>query len=55
MPVAHDRILDDYSAIKRYLERHYRHFNAAALVDAAVGYESHLERAARCWSPWRAP
>jgi deoxyhypusine synthase len=43
MPVAHDRILDDYSAIKRYLERHYRHFNAAVVVDAAQAWRHHLE------------
>jgi deoxyhypusine synthase len=28
--------------VSRYLEHHYRHFNAAALVDAAKGYEKHL-------------
>ncbi len=28
--------------VSRFMERHYRHFNAAALVDAARGYESHL-------------
>ena len=25
-----------------FMTRHYRHFNAAALVDAAKGYETHL-------------
>jgi len=29
--------------ISRFIEHHYRHFNAAALVDAAKGYKSHLE------------
>jgi len=29
-------------AIKQFIEHHYRHFNAAALVDAAKGYEKHL-------------
>ncbi len=28
--------------IRDFMERHYRHFNAAALVDAAKGYEAHL-------------
>ena len=30
--------------ISAFLSRHYRHFNAAALVDAAQGYVHHLER-----------
>ena len=28
--------------ISGFIEHHYRHFNAAALVDAAKGYEQHL-------------
>ena len=28
--------------VSRFIARHYRHFNAAALVDAAKGYEAHL-------------
>ena len=28
--------------ISRFIEHHYKHFNAAALVDAAKGYELHL-------------
>jgi deoxyhypusine synthase len=28
--------------ISHFIEEHYRHFNAAALVDAAKGYETHL-------------
>src|SRR5206468_12284667 len=28
--------------ISQFIEHHYRHFNAAALVDAAKGYEQHL-------------
>src|SRR6187551_1325930 len=28
--------------ISNFIEKHYKHFNAAALVDAAKGYESHL-------------
>jgi len=29
--------------ISQFITHHYRHFNAAALVDAAKGYEAHLE------------
>lgn len=29
-------------AVSKYLARHYRHFNAAALLDAAKAYEVHL-------------
>ena len=28
--------------ISQFIEKHYRHFNAAALVDAAQGYKKHL-------------
>ena len=28
--------------VSHFIEHHYRHFNAAALVDAAKGYETHL-------------
>src|SRR2546425_9082391 len=28
--------------ISNFIEHHYRHFNAAALMDAAKGYETHL-------------
>jgi len=28
--------------ISQFIQHHYRHFNAAALVDAAKGYETHL-------------
>jgi deoxyhypusine synthase len=27
----------------QFIEHHFRHFNAAALVDAAKGYETHLD------------
>ncbi len=30
--------------ISTFIEHHYRHFNAAALVDAAKGYETHLAK-----------
>src|SRR5437764_10944238 len=29
--------------VSQYIAHHYRHFNAAALVDAAKGYEAHLD------------
>ncbi len=29
--------------VSRFAARHYRHFNAAALMDAAVAYEAHLD------------
>src|SRR5206468_9383780 len=29
--------------VSKFIEHHYRHFNAAALVDAAKGYNKHLE------------
>ena len=29
--------------ISRFIAHNYRHFNAAALVDAAKGYEAHLK------------
>src|SRR5512138_647683 len=29
--------------VSKFIEHHYRHFNAAALVDAAKGYELHLK------------
>jgi len=29
--------------ISRFVARHYRHFNSAALVDSAKGYEAHLQ------------
>lgn len=30
--------------ISQFIEKNYRHFNAAALLDAAKGYEAHLEK-----------
>ena len=28
--------------VSQFVEKHYLHFNAAALVDAAKGYEAHM-------------
>ena len=33
--------------VTRFIEHHYRHFNAAALVDAARGYRVHLDSGGR--------
>src|SRR5271167_2051952 len=33
-----------YGPITTFIKHHYRHFNAATLVDAADGYISHLEK-----------
>lgn len=33
----------DYNAVSDFLHHHFRHFNAAALIDAARGYRLHLE------------
>src|SRR5436190_1883821 len=30
--------------VSKFIERNYRHFNAAALMDAAKGYEAHLAK-----------
>ena len=30
--------------VSRFAEHHFRHFNAAALMDAAQGWEQHLDR-----------
>jgi deoxyhypusine synthase len=35
------------TAIRDFIRRHFRHFNAAALVDAAEGYARHLESGGR--------
>ncbi|MEP0547506.1 MAG: deoxyhypusine synthase family protein [Rhodothermales bacterium] len=37
----------DYAAVARFVRHHYRHFNAAALVDAADGYRAHLDGGGR--------
>jgi deoxyhypusine synthase len=35
---------EQYNAIKSYIKHHYRHFNAAAVIDAAEGYRSFLAK-----------
>tara|TARA_R110002096_G_scaffold434386_3_gene655793 strand:+ start:4286 stop:5263 length:978 start_codon:yes stop_codon:yes gene_type:complete len=34
--------MENKGSISNFIETHYKHFNAAALVDAAKGYEAHL-------------
>jgi deoxyhypusine synthase len=34
--------------LSAFIEKHYLHFNAAALVDAAKGYKKHKAEGARC-------
>jgi deoxyhypusine synthase len=42
MPVA-PSTATDYAAVARFVRHHFRHFNAAALVDAADGYRAHVD------------
>lgn len=35
---------NDWAAVARFIDHHYRHFNAAALKDAAQAYHNHLEK-----------
>ena len=35
---------EQYNAIKAYIKHHYRHFNSAALIDAAEGYRTFLNK-----------
>ena len=34
--------MENASSVKHFIRHHYRHFNAAALIDAAEGYVQHL-------------
>src|SRR5471032_2356023 len=34
-------------SVSRFIQHHYRHFNAASLVDAARGYVAHLDSGGR--------
>ena len=45
----HDQTKDSGRALSdlNVLRHHYRHFNAAALIDAADGYRAHLDAVAR--------
>src|SRR4029453_1379499 len=43
-PVAREERAMSQRPISDFIKRHYRHFNAAALVDAAEGYRRHLDQ-----------
>ncbi|MDO8462369.1 MAG: deoxyhypusine synthase family protein [Deltaproteobacteria bacterium] len=34
----------DYRAVKAFLKHHFRHFNAAVVIDAAEAYQNHLNK-----------
>lgn len=36
--------MENKGPVSQFLTKHYKHFNAAALVDAAKGYEDHLKQ-----------
>src|SRR5690606_2732674 len=38
---------DSVGAIRNFMERHYLHFNAREMVDAAKAYEKHVEDGGR--------
>ena len=40
--LANARLAQKKGPVSKFLAHHYRHFNAAALLDAARGYETHL-------------
>ncbi len=40
---ASGRVPESDGPVARFIEHHFRHFNAAALVEAARGYRAHLE------------
>ena len=40
--LANARLAQKKGPVSKFLAQHYRHFNAAALLDAARGYETHL-------------
>jgi len=39
----HARLASRKGPVSQFIARHYRHFNAASLLDAAKGYEAHLK------------
>lgn len=36
--------MENRGPISQFILKHYKHFNAAALVDAAIGYENHISQ-----------
>ena len=44
-PLVTEPTMPDDSPIREFMETHYRHFNAAAMMDAARAYRAHVEAA----------
>ena len=42
------------SPVRDFITHHYRHFNSAALVDAAKAYEAHLAKGGKMFVTWPA-
>jgi deoxyhypusine synthase len=36
--------MDDFRAVRDFIKKHYRHFNAAVVIDAAEGWIQHLDK-----------
>ncbi len=47
MPITELPKLKTQGAVKSFIQRHFRHFNAAVVVDAAEAYLRHLEKSGR--------
>jgi len=43
-PRGHMKTSASKGPVSQFIEHHYRHFNSAALVDAAKGYEAHINQ-----------
>lgn len=39
----HQGLMSDYSSVRKFVKHHYRHFNAATVVEAAEAWEAHLD------------
>ena len=46
--------MEHTASVKAFIKHHYRHFNSAALVDAAEGYVTFVTAGARCCWLWLA-
>ncbi len=42
-PAHHQKAVTPSGPVSSFLRRHFRHFNAAALVDAADAYSAHVD------------
>lgn len=38
------KIMENQNNIRNFITEHFKHFNSATVVDAAIGYEKHLEQ-----------